>query len=461
MLLTLDECCVKYELVFSIIGLLFYLQDPVPPEQVDRSGRQQMVDVRPLLARVQQLDDSLNSTSYNRSKCSLSQQLDSFLHSLPTAKCLDTATPHDLRLFLVSKERTGRTKLHSQSCVFRGLSQSLDKPQCSCPLTTAAGSVDSLIGRLRAIFRDRGRGTEWVDSLGIGNPAASPLIKGHLKAVKLEQKAALVQPKQARPLMFDKILPMVRLLSYQYETGRDVISRYLALRDRAFFKIVAFAGDRAHDLGLAQTAEIQCVPDKEGRINGYLFNHTLGKTLRGDSVNSFWIWRSNNCDICPVSELLSYISFTRLLGIDLTDGYLFRPKDPGGHCVLNKPVSSSAMNLRLESHLKVLNLYEGETLHGVRAGTAIAMELLQIPKDQILSHIGWAHNKSDMMSRYTRLHEVSVKQDCAKSLAAAADVPALGTRGKSRLELLGHTYKSQAYPTNLKPAFPHCSKELP
>ncbi len=60
----------------------------------------------------------------------------------------------------------------------------------------AAATVDSLIGQLGAIFRDRGRGKDWLEIFGLGNLAASPSVKKHLQAMQLEQAAALVLKKK-------------------------------------------------------------------------------------------------------------------------------------------------------------------------------------------------------------------------------------------------------------------------
>ncbi len=45
------------------------------------------------------------------------------------------------------------------------------------------------------------------------------------------------------------------------------------------------------------------------------------------------------------------------------------------------------MNSRLEANLKILNVYEEETIHGAHAGTAITMSMLDISKSDIQAHI--------------------------------------------------------------------------
>ena len=62
---------------------------------------------------------------------------------------MSSASSEDIVKFLISKDKTGRTLVHTQTC---------DKKACKCPRRLAAGSVDSLIeGKLRAIYNRLGR----------------------------------------------------------------------------------------------------------------------------------------------------------------------------------------------------------------------------------------------------------------------------------------------------------------
>ena len=55
-----------------------------------------------------------------------------------------------------------------------------------------AGTVDNLIGKLRSIFIEAGRGNAWNDILGVGNPAAHHSVKQYLTLVREEQAKARV-----------------------------------------------------------------------------------------------------------------------------------------------------------------------------------------------------------------------------------------------------------------------------
>lgn len=114
-------------------------------------------------------------------------------------------------MFLAHKDLQGKTQIHDSKCIHRGTRGTF---QCGCPLRRSAASMDSLIGQIRAIFRDEAsRGKNWDDLLGIGNPAAAPIIKRYLSAMKLEQSASVVIPKKAAPLFVDKLTIISRHIS--------------------------------------------------------------------------------------------------------------------------------------------------------------------------------------------------------------------------------------------------------
>ena len=211
-----------------------------------------------------------------------------FLASLPFAKTLKSATAQDIIKFLVWKDKGGRTKVHTVTCSHMGQGQG---SSCKCPCRLAAGTVNSLIGKLRAIFISAGMGGEWDDNLGTGNPASHRSVKAYLQAVKEEQAKARVRPKKATPLFLDKLQQISQfIVGSMRKLDNSPIDLYLLGRDLCFFSVDFFAGDRSSDLGRTLGKELLYFPDK----SGILFNHTFGKTLRGDALNTFSIRRCEN-----------------------------------------------------------------------------------------------------------------------------------------------------------------------
>lgn len=173
------------------------------------------------------------------------------------------------------------------------------------------------------------------------------------------------------------------------------------LKDRAFFTLQFFAGDRASDLGQCLSQEVK----KLSESIGLLFRHTVCKTLGNGKINEFVISPVNEKVISPVENLNRYVMGAEEVGIDLSVGYLFRTLDPSYSHVLESPVSSSGMGVRLQAYLKELNMFEGETIHGIRGGNAITMMSSGIASKEVMDHIVWFSKSS--LDRYSRIKKLA------------------------------------------------------
>ena len=91
-----------------------------------------------------------------------------------------SALPSDITWFLAYKDKGGWTKVHRPACQYVGVT---GPSSCNCPKRLAAKTVDNLIGKLRSIFIEAGRSSEWNGLLGVGNPAAHHQVKQCLKLV--------------------------------------------------------------------------------------------------------------------------------------------------------------------------------------------------------------------------------------------------------------------------------------
>ncbi|CAJ1961908.1 unnamed protein product [Sphenostylis stenocarpa] len=77
--------------------------------------------------------------------------------------------------FLRYLDQFGKTKVHLHGCIFFG--QPDPPAPCTCPLRQAWGSLDALIGRLRAAYEEHGGSPET-------NPFGSGAIRVYLREVK-------------------------------------------------------------------------------------------------------------------------------------------------------------------------------------------------------------------------------------------------------------------------------------
>ncbi|XP_071177955.1 uncharacterized protein [Mytilus edulis] len=251
--------------------------------------------------RLRYLDSLVGSTSYNKKKLSLEKEFEKFLFGGEPVKCLKTASPLDVRRFMVMKDSRGKTQVHDLTCEFLG---KLGIHSCQCPLRLAAGTVQSMLGQLKAIFEANGRGSEWNEITKIGNPVCSPEVDKYLHAIQFEQSKSHVVQKQPKPLFLDKLRSIsVHIDDLLLDPVLKSSERFIFLRDQAFFKVQYFSGDRANDLGLCISQEVKLLPNGDG----FLFSHTVGKILGKGKVNEFSILRFDDTLICPVKALERYV----------------------------------------------------------------------------------------------------------------------------------------------------------
>ncbi|KAJ8639245.1 hypothetical protein MRB53_015939 [Persea americana] len=95
--------------------------------------------------------------------------------------------------FLRYLDQFGKTKVHTQMCPFYGHPN--PPAPCPCPLRQAWGSLDALIGRLRAAFEENGGKPE-------ANPFGARAVRLYLREVReLQSKARGIsyEKKRKRP----------------------------------------------------------------------------------------------------------------------------------------------------------------------------------------------------------------------------------------------------------------------
>ncbi|KAK3734287.1 hypothetical protein QZH41_015130, partial [Actinostola sp. cb2023] len=355
------------------------------------------LDLHSIDARLAELRLAASAAPYEKQKSALQQELETFLAALPLPKNLPSSSPDHICKFLVWKDRLGKTQVHATGCPHLGRK---GITLCGCPTRLAYGTVDSYIGKLRAIFRNTGQDEPWDGRLQSGNPASAQVVRDYLEAVTSEQLQARVTPKQAHPLFMQKLLLLSRFLSKQMtNTTVTPTDLFILARDQAYFKALFFSGDRGADLGLVKTPEILRFPDD----TGFLFHHIWGKTLRDGSSNVFGLKRHPNQILCPIAAMETYVAIASELGINLSHGYLFRPTDPHGR-IVDKPLTHPTAESRLKIYLTQAGIDEGETLHSFRSGCANTLALSGVRLADVMGHIGWRSDKTALY--YLKLSEV-------------------------------------------------------
>ena len=285
----------------------------------------------------------------NRVKSSLQKELEIFLRE--NGNNLETCAPEHIRNFLIWKDKFGKTPIHIVDCPFLA---SKEPALCECPRRLSSKTLEITIGRLKSIV------SKVEDRLG-PNPVDSELIRTYLDFVREEQALAHVQPKQATPIFGPKIR---RLIVHIIEKSTVCKDRLIFLREAAFFKLLAFGGDRAGDLGYVKFQEVKAIQDS----GALMVSRSFGKNLKGrggTSVNTY-VLQQNPLDevMCPVAGLRSLANMFTSRGIPLT-GYIFRPIEMGS---ANLPMSYGAAYNRLKLYLGEMEEDAGETPTALEQG---------------------------------------------------------------------------------------------
>ena len=355
------------------------------------------LDLEAIDARIKAIDTEKKSRAYEKQKSQLEKELGHFLDSLPCPKTVLSASPQDILRFLVWKDCKGRTQVHLDQCPHQA---QLGRQPCRCPTRLAAGTVDSVTGKLRAIYNSLGRSYAWDDYTCRGNPVMHPSIKSYLKSVQLEQANARTPSKQATPVFFDKFYKVIcHIRSLLLDVNSSPSNRYILARDLAFFALSFSTGGRASDLGRIKTVDVLQNPDGKS----LLIHQRIGKTLRGKNTRAIPIRPCANPAICAVANLRFYENFCKTAGIWISDGFLFRSTSAKG-TVINTPFFISAAQNRLKKYLLSLGIYDGETPHGFRSATAILLSLFGASKEEVAHHIGW--QSSEMVTYYCQVEKV-------------------------------------------------------
>ena len=361
-------------------------------------------------ARRDELLRLTKGTAYETQKSRLVFDFITFLESNSSLPASDRTTaspllasPEDVVKFLYHRDTRGKTQVHRLECGNLGRS---GRFPCGCPLRLAAGTVDSIVGKLRAFFNSLGRPNAFVPGDPSSNPCAAPLVRDWLKASLAEQRRARITPHQAPPI-FSEVL---RFLSSEIRRLLNLASgepflpnRFVLERDLAFFIVQWFSGDRAGDLGNSIGKEVTRL-----ECGSLLFNHTIGKTVRqsdGDLVVVPSI--PEDPELCPVQAVDAYVRHCNENSVDVINGFLFRPVDARAHGkVLQAPFSSSAATKRLRFYLRDAPFDSSAlTAHGFRAGCAITLLLLDCSPEDVKTHCRWASDR--VFSHYTKLGKVT------------------------------------------------------
>ena len=107
------SCAYANDHLFRFCQMCGYKRKSVPRQPASKVK----VDLAAIDARLQQLTQTANTSSYSKQKSSLRVEFETFLASLPNTKSIYSASPEDVSRFLIWKDRHGKRVVHVAECV--------------------------------------------------------------------------------------------------------------------------------------------------------------------------------------------------------------------------------------------------------------------------------------------------------------------------------------------------------
>ena len=409
-----------------------------PPSSSTSTSRVPL-DLPAIDRRISSLQSVRAAKLYEKQKCRLQLELESFLSSLPSFKTPTSTSPRDVIRFLVWKDSKGKPRFTYLAVPTSALIPNRNVATLpDWPLVQLIAQLGNCIPFLIPLADQ---------VIGRGYPLVTlQLIKKCLASISEEQAEARVSPRQAVPFSFNKFIKLCTYLRNRaFLPSISPLERYIVSRDLAFFCLDFYSGDRASDLGRVYTKDVLLLPDKQG----LLFHHKFGKTVRGKDSNVFAVKTCpHDSMVCPIINLTTYVKLADLMNVNLREGFWFRATDPKAR-VSSKPFVASTVTNRLRLHLTALNIDKGETMHSFRSGCSITLSLLGASDDQVARHVGW---KSLQTAQY--YSQVPKVMDLSLPASLIAQGSVIGTNNVSHAESLGAEFRARNNLEGLSLAFP-------
>lgn len=337
--------------------------------------------------RKRQLNEVALGFTHEKARDAEFLMFERFLFSGRVAKQATEATPVDVVEYLIWKESKGRTQYHVMDCPEKGgkgISQ-----VCNCRVGAAKGSVQVTLSKIRMELRERGMTERWNSWNNKGNPVDSEMVVRHERLIRKESADAQVIPNRASPVWSYKIKRVVTMLfGYLYAPmlGRESpLQRLIYSHDAFYFVLQMKAGRRCSDFSNIHVDSCLFLP--EGK--GMLFNVFWEKAVRSGDESTFCVLKDEDSMMDVVTWFERYKRFAALAALPLGSSYLFRHLTPWGTYDASVRMQSGTLNTRFVRYLQLAEVYEGESLHGIRAGAGLEFLFAGHELAVIMAHQSW------------------------------------------------------------------------
>ena len=321
---------------------------------------------------------------------------------------LADALPADVVGFLVARDETGRTTVHSLRCPLWGLSKAETGGRCSCPVRAAASAVKAAHGTLQGIFRDAGLVSEWSPQDGTGNPCAAAPPRRLIKLLQKEQLQAGIKALQAG--LFDVSvyeLLMVRVLGLW--TSHRAAGRHLlalsAAREALYYAILWHTGLRASEALrlLRQHIEHIRAVGAMGLVDAWDLHVGVSKTASGTGDARVLRLLDDGTSFSPMRAFDVFVDAAAQLGLSVADGQVFREvhlRDLDDAPTWGRECQWKDLSLSFKAHLAAMGLSASKSvsLHSFHGSRGARERALGIEASLTCNDMDWSY---EMYCRYT------------------------------------------------------------
>jgi hypothetical protein len=325
-----------------------------------------------------------------------------FMEEDGAGRNLFAATPEDIVNFLISKDVSGCTTVHNQSCPRWGTKGA---GMCDCPKRQKYSSLRTTRYVLQGAFRDRGAAAPWSPRELTGNPCKSACVDRHMAKVELEQSCAGVGTVQSTLVdvsVYERVMSRAYYEWAESRTSNPLFSA-LAARDALFYATLWETGFRAADALHLTYQAVLPVLTPGGLKRGLSLTVTRAKRIAkpGDTFTII-VW-DNGSRYSLAAAYRVYQSSLDELRISKSErnGPLFRGimsgEEGGVHlqagcawAMLDKRYSDRLIQLRFTPEARA-----HMTLHSFHGSRAAREKMMGIPRSDTCASMRWSTKSYD------------------------------------------------------------------
>ena len=286
------------------------------------------------------------------------RELADWLQSTTTGRTLQTCLQEDVLVFFT----TAWLPAHAGSATGQKIA--------------APSSLSSIRSSLSTEFEQLGRTGEWNPATLQGNPMLSNQLRRMTKGYKAQASQQGYQVRAAEPIYSDKVKALLEILKYQQQHATGV-ERLLLIRDGLIISMLWQSSFRGFNVGALRLSNI-VTPTNSPAIPYIVPEVTLQPGAQLYLLPD--VTKSRKGGHCTVDIRCDLLCFTTWLQLAVPayeeakqpiTNHVVRPLGRGSKTFAEKCMTSSAIWARFTHHLKVNNMYNGESVHSTRRGSMI------------------------------------------------------------------------------------------